>query len=368
MDSFERVSKALRREQPDRVPILTYMSGASANASEQLRSFVCANSDVFQTVGLFTGFQCTGLQPAVTERALEDGWVEITYGAGDGLLFTEIYKRGEKGAYIGYKKHILSEIADVGLMAKLPYIKPAENDQLSAWISEANAAARDHRASGAFTRFSINGPLFYLAGYAMPEDFAFWTVDHKKTLLSFMDTVLERELEYLDYALQRIEFDPIFIICGADWALPPLMPPRSFDEFVMKYDKPLVDMVHRYSHLIFYHCHGKVRNFIQGFIEMGADGLHPLEPIGTTGDCDLAEVKREFGRDICLIGNIQYDDLVRLSPDEMEETVRRAVSSAKDGGGFILAPSCTPYHTPLPAAVEENIIRYIEAGLKLGGY
>jgi len=101
---------------------------------------------------------------------------------------------------------------------------------------------------------------------------------------------------------------------------------------------------------------------------MGADGLHPLEPVGNTGDCDLAEVKREYGRDICLVGNIQYDDLARLSGDDLDRVVREAVLAAKDKGGFILAPSCTPYHKPLPEHVEANILRFVEAGLKHGVY
>jgi uroporphyrinogen-III decarboxylase len=143
------------------------------------------------------------------------------------------------------------------------------------------------------------------------------------------------------------------------------MGPSAFRELVEPYDGRLIELMHRHGMRVYYHCHGKVRQFLPRFIAMGADGIHPLEPVGTTGDCDLGEVKREFGKDICLIGNVQYDDLVRGTPEEIDALVRNAAAAGR-GGGFILSPSCTPYHNPMPAAVERNLIRYIDAGLRYG--
>lgn len=180
-----------------------------------------------------------------------------------------------------------------------------------------------------------------------------------------MDTVLERQAACLEAVLPRLGVPAIMNIGGAEYAIPPLMGPAAFRELVEPYDGPLIELMHRHGMLVYYHCHGKVRQFLPGFIAMGADGIHPLEPTGTTGDCDLAEVKREFGRDICLIGNLQYDDLVRRTPQEIASLVRHVVATA-GGGGFILSPSCTPYHNPMPAAVERNIMSFIDAGVRYG--
>ena len=157
-------------------------------------------------------------------------------------------------------------------------------------------------------------------------------------------------------------------IGGAEYAIPPLMSPKAFQEYIVPYDGKLIEVIHEHGGLVYYHSHGKVREFIPSFIDIGADGLHPLEPVGATGDCDLVEVKRLFGRDICLMGNIQDHDLARLSREQIEQIVRNAVLAAKDGGGFILSPSCTPYHNPMPDRLEENIMTFIEAGLKYGQY
>ena len=108
--------------------------------------------------------------------------------------------------------------------------------------------------------------------------------------------------------------------------------------------------------------------FIEDFIHMGADGLHPLEPVGATGDCDLREIKRLYGKDICLVGNVQYEDFARSSPEEMDRCVRDTMVAAKAGGGFILSPACPFYHRLLPAQIVRSIEAFIDAGHRHGAY
>jgi hypothetical protein len=367
LNSFERVSAALSLTQPDRVPILTYLNGDSPNISPRLKQFVLDNSDVFCTRGLYTGFACTGTDADTSEVPLDYGWARVTHTIG-GESFDEVIKQSPEGLYVGYKKHIFGDPCDLQRLLELPFAPAAGNHQLDAWIAEANFAARKYYAEGAFTRIVLMDPLGVVAGNASPEDMSIWTLEQRPLLRKCMDRILEQHLEYLAYALERIDAPVIYNIAGAEYALPPLMSPADFDEFVLAYDFPIIDLVHSFGKLIFYHSHGKVRSFLPQFIEMGADGIHPLEPVGPTGDCDLAEVKAAFGKDICLIGNIQYDDFARLSGEALRDRVREVVLAGKPGGGFILCPSCTPFHNPMPTEIEDNIIRFIEAGLESGRY
>ncbi|HUJ76347.1 MAG TPA: uroporphyrinogen decarboxylase family protein, partial [bacterium] len=197
-------------------------------------------------------------------------------------------------------------------------------------------------------------------------DFALLTLEHPSLVRRYLDTVRDRQAACLDAILPRLGVPAILNISGAEYAIPPLMGPAAFRELVQPYEAPLIDLIHRHGLLVYYHCHGKVRRYLPGFIAMGADGIHPLEPPGSTGDCDLAEVKKEFGRDICLIGNVQYDTLVRATPRDVEMLVKEVVETGRVGGGFILSPSCAPYHNPLPPEVERNIMAFIDAGLRYG--
>ena len=366
MTSYQRTLSALKREQPDRVPIFCYVDGTSPGTSQYFRGYVDSHADVFFTRVLYTGFHCTGLQPERIVRDLDEGWREIVCRFDGGIEFREVSKTGDKGDYTGYRKHLIRDRADIERILRLPYLPPGENPRLAAWIGEINSFGARHCADGAFFRIAFLGPLGSLAGSVSPGDFAILAIEEEAAVRAYLDAALVRQGEYIAYALERLQVPAIMNIGGAEYAIPPLMSPKAFQEFIVPYDGRLVTLMHDHGRLVYYHCHGKVRAFLSSFIAMGADGIHPLEPVGTTGDCDLAEVKRLFGKDICLIGNIQYDDLARMPRGHVRRIVRDSVAAAKRGGGFILSPSCTPYHNPMPRRVEENIMTFIETGLRYG--
>jgi hypothetical protein len=366
MSPYERTIAALRRQKPDRVPIFSFTDETSPAASEPFRRYLASHADVFYTRVLHTGFHCTGLALERTENALEDGWREATCRFEGRTSFTEIYKDGENADYRGYRKHQICSRADIERILDLPYIPPAGNPHLAAWMKEIEEFAEGHCAAGAFFRIAFLGPLGTLAGEVSPEDFALLALEEEEAVGRYLALALERQAEYLGYVLENLHAPAIMNIGGAEYAIPPLMGPTAFDKYITPYDGKLIQLMHEHGRLVYYHCHGKVRRFLPSFIHMKADGIHPLEPVGTTGDCDLAEVKQTFGKEICLIGNIQYDDLVRLSASEVESKVRETVRAAREGGGFILSPSCTPYHNPMPPSVERNLTAFIEAGLASG--
>jgi len=105
-----------------------------------------------------------------------------------------------------------------------------------------------------------------------------------------------------------------------------------------------------------------------GSLKWARDGIHPLEPVGATGDCDLNTVKQRYGRRICLVGNIQYEDFAEMTPPQMKSRVKQLMDAAKAGGGFILSPACPLFHSRMPEKIEANIRAYVDAGLEYGRY
>jgi hypothetical protein len=366
MSSYDRTRVALERRMPDRAPVFCFCSEETRGTSAGFRSFVAAHADVFHTRELWTGFQCTGIEPRTGSRSLPDGWTETQFAFDTGLTLKQVSKAGDAGNYIGYARHPLGSREDLLRVLDLPWIPPAGNPGLESWLREIEESARRLCAGGAFFRIAFLGPLGTLAGAMGPEDFAILCMEDEPLVRRYLDTMLERQAAYLDHVLSRLTAPAIMNIGGAEYAIPPLMPPDAFGRWIEPYDGELIRLMHRHGRLVYYHSHGKVRRFLPRFIAMQADGIHPLEPTGNTGDCDLAEVKREFGGDICLIGNVQYDDLARLPEEAVRGLVREACAAGARGGGFILSPSCTPYHDPMPPAVERNLMAFIEAGLEHG--
>ena len=70
---------------------------------------------------------------------------------------------------------------------------------------------------------------------------------------------------------------------------------------------------------------------------------------------------------MCLVGNIQYQDLVSATVERVDEMVRQSIDEGAPGGGFVLALCAAPFEVPLPERAARNLIRYLRAGRRFGG-
>ena len=140
-----------------------------------------------------------------------------------------------------------------------------------------------------------------------------------------------------------------------------IMSPAHFREFIKPYYAELVDFVHSRGLKVFKHTDGNHWKIMEDLIEVGFDGIHPIQP----QSLDLAEVKKQIGSRICLLGNIDCrETLVTKSTREVEEEVRRAIATAGPGGGYILSSSNTIH----PKVEAENYIAMVKATHEYGVY
>jgi uroporphyrinogen decarboxylase len=84
---------------------------------------------------------------------------------------------------------------------------------------------------------------------------------------------------------------------------------------------------------ILYHCDGNLKDVIPMAIRLGVDALQPIQP-----NCnDIYEIKRSFGDRLCLIGNVDISGvLVFGSPEEVRADARRHIERLGPGGGYVL--------------------------------
>lgn len=141
----------------------------------------------------------------------------------------------------------------------------------------------------------------------------------------------------------------------------PFYPPRIFREFFFPPLKRLIDECHRRSVPFMKHSDGNLYPLLDDFIEIGVNGLHPIEPRAM----DLADVKKRYGDRLFLRGNV---DCVHILPygteEDVRRDVRRCIDAAAEGGGFILSDS-NSMHSNVKT---ENILTMIEEGRRYGKY
>ncbi len=132
-------------------------------------------------------------------------------------------------------------------------------------------------------------------------------------------------------------------IYGPEYAAPPFLPPRLFQEYVVRYDKQMIDAIHRHDGFVRIHSHGWLREILPAIVAMGCDGLDPIEP-PPQGDVELEEVRRLYGKELALFGNLELSDIENLPPLAFENKVRKALQQGTQGAGrgFVLMPSACP--------------------------
>ena len=170
-----------------------------------------------------------------------------------------------------------------------------------------------------------------------------------------------------DYCLKLVD---LIHAKGADWIVMdgdlafndnPLMSPAHYDEFIGQYHKEIIDAAHAKGLKIIKHSDGKLDALLPNLIEVGYDGIHPIQP-----QCmDISEMKKNYGDKVCLLGNIDCSFLLVFgTPDEVRQSVKETISAAAPGGGYILSSSNSIH----PGCKPENYLAMVEAARKYGKY
>jgi uroporphyrinogen decarboxylase len=209
--------------------------------------------------------------------------------------------------------------------------------------------------------------------YHMPATFKLsWTLrgSMEKFLMDYLlDPGMVHDLARLvtDYCFEMIDRafqkGADFIACEGDLAHNPgpLMSPAHYDEFIGPYHKEICDRVHQNGGKIIKHSDGNLVRLVPALLEAGFDGIHPIQP-----QCmDIGKMKKDFGKQTCLLGNIDCGFLLVLgSPDEVRESVKETIAQAAPGGGYIISSSNSIH----PGCKPENYLAMVEAAREYGHY
>lgn len=141
-----------------------------------------------------------------------------------------------------------------------------------------------------------------------------------------------------------------------------LISPEHFEEFVSPYNRQIVQKAQELGLKVVRHSDGNLWQIMETLLDTGYDGLNPLEP---QADMGLEKVKAYCGDRICLLGNIDCQELLpNGTTDQVDRAVQQAIGDAAAGGGLIICSSNSLH----PAVNPENCIAMFEATKKYGRY
>ena len=138
------------------------------------------------------------------------------------------------------------------------------------------------------------------------------------------------------------------IIMGDDAAhhSGPMISPKMWREFVLPYHKQIAQAL---PVPVIWHTDGNVQKLLPFAIEAGFAGMHGLEPLAGN---NLGEIKREYGDDLILMGNVDINLFFEPNLERIRSEVKRCY---KEGGStnFMISSCNSIYPGMAPEAVRE---------------
>lgn len=371
MTSKHRQLAAIRRHQPDRVPI--FIRGVNPHDERwvaarhpsfgPLIEAVREHCDLRGGVSLGGGPFLTAAELPVThERQPAGDWELVTTithtPAGD--LTSKRWESPEGHPGMTCEFPVKTE-DDIARALSVPYEPP--QPRVDEWLEAVEAMG-----DAGLVLISFSNPITFVHGLLGSTLLAEWSITHRDLVERLTRVAAERLHELIRRWLADPRLvEPVFGTLGHEYVGPPLMSPRDFREFCTEVERPMAQDIHNRGGLLHVHCHGPMDPIIEQFVELGADCLHPVEG-PPMGDLPLAEAKARVGRHLCLEGNIQIGDIFAMETRELVAVVEQALRDGMPGGGFILAPSASPYTPVLSDRARDNYLAMIETGVRLGSY
>lgn len=185
-------------------------------------------------------------------------------------------------------------------------------------------------------------PGGFVAMLCGSENFAMMSLTDRDILHALCERQMTRILRRAKFLLDA-GIGPFFSMLGEEFIVPPLHGPKDFLDFNVKYDKPIIDLIHNAGGRMHIHSHGSVKSVFQGFVDMGVDVLHPFEP-PPQGDI-LAREAKQFARGrMCLEGNIQIHRMYEATSQDIRQETEQLIADAfDDSKGLIVCPTASPY-------------------------
>ena len=103
--------------------------------------------------------------------------------------------------------------------------------------------------------------------------------------------------------------------------------------------KAITDVCHAHGLPVIYHGCGNVRRIFEDFIEIGVDAYNPLE---AKAGLDVVELRRQYGHRMAFCGNMDVIAWAHSTQEELREIVLTKLNAAKGGGHIFQSDHSVP--------------------------
>lgn len=170
-------------------------------------------------------------------------------------------------------------------------------------------------------------------GWHRFSDAARLLVDNPTFVEAWLNLCAELSSALIDRILGEIQVDAVLFSEPIGGNHGPLISPAMYSSIVLKSYQPIIDILHSYGvHTFIYRTYANTRVLLPSVVKAGFNCLWACE--SNTRTMDYFDIRREYGKDLRLIGGIDSDAL-RQNKLEISRAVMGLVPRLIDDGGYI---------------------------------
>jgi hypothetical protein len=373
---LERMSKALRHQEPDRVPISDFFWGSFLERWRREMGLP-AGTDIYSHYDLDWIVTVPNLDPHIRPfEVLEQNEEQVVVRTGFGSVIRKKFA-DPMPAFIGFETDTLEQMAALRFddpWDERRFFKGGDNmiggvgdgfaRDLPPWIETVKSLHPDFPVYGSVCEG--HEELWRIIG---SENVMLWIGLYPEELGRFIERVNAFNLELARAQIQAAGglLDGMVIWGDVAYRKDLLFSP----EFWRRHFKPgvraIVEECRARGLPVIYHGCGNVNGILEDFIEIGVDALNPLE---AKAGLDVVDLRRQLGHRIAFCGNMDVSAWAHSGREEIKRIVLTKLNAAKGGGYIFQSDHSVP--DDVPAGNYDYVVRLVrEFGrypLRLGEY
>lgn len=342
---FARFYRALKREEPDRVPLAELHVDREVKEAFLGRPILSVKDEIDFWHG--AGYDYVPLPYGSRE--------EETIIGSTGVKSTVPTFYSEGGHEVGWAAEGEGVIADEKDFEAYPW------DKLR-WFDSATLEEASRYLPEGMKIIVYSGRIFSRVWMMMGfRNFCYALRDNPSLVARMFEINGQITYEGFERAIEFEKVGGIWVRDDIAYAEALMISPEWYRRFLFPWYKEIGQVCKKRDLLFIYHSDGNLYEVIEDIIDIGFDAIHPVEPKAM----DIRKLKREFGDRLSFIGNIDLGYTLTLgTPQEVESEVKERIRDIAPGGGYCVGSSnSVTYYVPL-----ENYEAMRRATLQYGKY
>jgi len=359
MNSKERILTTINHQEPDKVPLDSWMAPEVAeviikglNLDIESDPFAMAKALGNDLLYLALGFCDSFSSIFKEERKIGDNLYQDPFGI-------KWRKKSQKyGSYCEFAEHPLSDIRNYNDY-KFPDPFEVHKNEFEMYKKLIEKDGKEYAILGGVACTMLEGS-WYLRGL---ENFLTDLYLNKDFAVELLDKTMDYSLR-ISKKLVEMGVDIIWWGDDIGGERGPYINPKLYRELIKPRHAYMVQEVKKINKdiKIAFHTDGDIGWALDDLVEIGIDILNPLQPDVN----NIEEIKKKYGKKLTFWGNVDTRNIMSKGTfSDVAEEVRKVISILSPGGGHIL---CSNHTIQATLRAVDNTVAYYWAAEKFRNY